>query len=81
MSILNSLNEGLEKQLEEVERRRLKEELQKKTVEDIIADGFSREMAETIYECEHGIDMEEVTWDQLMEDIDRCFGSSDKNDS
>lgn len=73
MSILNSLNEGLEKQLEEAERKQLKENLQKKTVEDIMADGFSREMAETIYECEHGIDMIPVTWEQLMEDIDRCL--------
>lgn len=75
MDILKSLNDGLEKQLDRIEREQLKEALQKKTVKDIMADGFSREMAETIYECEHGIDLEEVTWEQLMEDIDKCFGS------
>lgn len=75
MDILNSLNNGLEKQLDKIEREQLKEALQKKTVKDIMADGFSREMAETIYECEHGINLEEVTWEQLMEDIDKCFGS------
>ena len=51
----------------------MKEALQKKTVEDIMADGFSKEMAETIYECEHGIDMIPVTWEQLIENIDRCL--------
>ena len=75
MDILKSLNDGLEKQLDRIEREQLKEALQKKTVKDIMADGVSREMAETIYECEHGIDLEEVTWEQLMEDIDKCFGS------
>ena len=75
MDILNSLNNGLEKQLDKIEREQLKEALQKKTVKDIMADGFSREMAETIYECEHGINLEEVTWEQLMEDIDKCFES------
>ena len=73
MSILNSLNSGLENQLNKIEKEQLKEALQKKTVEDIMADGFSKEMAETIYECEHGIDMIPVTWEQLMEDIDRCL--------
>ena len=73
MSILNSLNSGLENQLDKIEKEQLKEALQKKTVEDIIADGFSKEMAETIYECEHGIDMIPVTWEQLIEDIDRCL--------
>ena len=73
MSILNSLNSGLENQLDKIEKEQLKEALQKKTVEDIMADGFSKEMAETIYECEHGIDMIPVTWEQLIEDIDRCL--------
>ena len=73
MSILNSLNNGLENQLDKIEKEQLKEALQKKTVEDIMADGFSKEMAETIYECEHGIDMIPVTWEQLIEDIDRCL--------
>ena len=73
MSILNSLNSGLENQLNKIEKEQLKEAIQKKTVEDIMADGFSKEMAETIYECEHGIDMIPVTWEQLMEDIDRCL--------
>lgn len=73
MDILNSLNNGLEKQLDKIEREQLKENLQRKTVEDIMADGFSREMAKTIYECVHGIDLIPVTWEQLMEDIDRCL--------
>lgn len=73
MSILNSLNSGIENQLNKIKKEQLKEALQKKTVEDIMADGFSKEMAETIYECEHGIDMIPVTWEQLMEDIDRCL--------
>ena len=73
MSILNSLNSGLENQLDKIEKEQLKEALQKKTVKDIMADGFSKEMAETIYECEHGIDMIPVTWEQLIEDIDRCL--------
>lgn len=66
---------------DEEEYRTLKEALHSKSVEDIEADGFSKEMAETIYECEHGIDVEEVTWEQLMEDIDRCLGSSGRSGS
>ena len=73
MSILNSLNSGIENQLNKIKKEQLKEALQKKTVEDIMADGFSKEMAKTIYECEHGIDMIPVTWEQLMEDIARCL--------
>ena len=47
----------------------LKEALHNRTVEDMIADGLSRPVATAIYEAEHSIDMEEVTLEQLLQEI------------
>lgn len=48
----------------------LQEELHNMSIEDIMKDGgFSREVATAIYEAEHGIDMEEVTLEQLLWEI------------
>ena len=49
---------------------KLQEELHNMSIEDIMKDGgFSREVATAIYEAEHGIDMEEVTLEQLLWEI------------
>lgn len=52
------------------DEKELKEELHNMSIEEIMKDGgFSREVATAIYEAEHGIDMEEVTLEQLLWEI------------
>lgn len=52
-----------------LEHAQLKEDLHNKTIQDMMADGLSEPVATAIYEAEHGIDMEEVTLDQLLWEI------------
>ena len=52
-----------------LEQVQLKEDLHSKTIQDMVADGLSEPVATAIYEAEHGIDMEEVTLEQLLWEI------------
>lgn len=52
-----------------LEQIQLKEDLHSKTIQDMMADGLSEPVATAIYEAEHGIDMEEVTLEQLLWEI------------
>ena len=52
-----------------LEQVQLKKDLHNKTIQDMVADGLSEPVATAIYEAEHGIDMEEVTLEQLLWEI------------
>ena len=52
-----------------LEQVQLKGDLHNKTIQDMVADGLSEPVATAIYEAEHGIDMEEVTLEQLLWEI------------
>ena len=61
----NTIFEQLDNIYEEEQYNQLKEALQKKSVEDIVNDGFSQELAEDIHDCEHNKNVVHTTWDEL----------------
>ena len=66
MNTILKRNTSDEELLEQIQ---LKEDLHSKTIQDMMADGLSEPVATAIYEAEHGIDMEEVTLEQLLWEI------------
>ena len=68
-----SIFEELDSIYQEEEYKRLKDSFLKKSVDDIIRDGYSKELAESIYNTNLGREVENVSLKKLFMEIEECL--------